>query len=40
MDNQDTEVGIKAQLSSRGRMAKDEDQKSFHQLYKLQIKLT
>ena len=31
---------VDAQLSSRGRMAKEEDQKPFHQLYKLQTKST
>ena len=32
------EVGIKPQLSPRGRATKEEDQKSFHHLHKLQIK--
>ena len=34
------EVEIKAQLKPRGRVAKAEDSKPFHQLYKLQIKST
>ena len=40
MDDPHAEVRIKTQLSSRGRMAKEEDQKPFHQLYKLQTKST
>ena len=34
------EVKIKPQLSSRGGATKEEDQKPFHKLYKLQIKST
>ena len=40
VDNPLAEVGIKPQLSSRGRVTKKEDQKTFHQPYKLQIKST
>ena len=32
------EVEIKPQLNPRGRVAKEEDSKPSHQLYKLQIK--
>jgi len=34
------EVEIKSQLKSRGSVAKEEDPKPAHQLYKLQIKST
>ena len=33
-----TEVGIKPKLNPSDRATKEEDGKSFHQLYKLQIK--
>ena len=37
---QDAEVEIKPQLKPKGSMAKEEDPKHSHQLYKLQIKST
>ena len=37
MDNPHVEVEIKPQLKLRGSVAKEEDPKSSHQLYKLQI---
>jgi len=40
VDNPHVEVEIKPQLKPRGSMAKEEDPKPFHQLYKLQIKST
>ena len=40
VDDIHEEVGIKPQLKPRGNMAKEEDQKTSHQLYKLQIKFT
>ena len=40
MDNPHAEVEIKPQLKPRGSVAKEEDPKPFHQLYKLQIKST
>ena len=40
VDDPHAEVGIKPQLNSKGSVAKEEDQKPFHQLYKLQIKST
>ena len=40
MDDPHVEVEIKPQLKSRGSVAKEEDPKSSHQLYKLQIKST
>ena len=38
MDDPHTEVEIKPQLKPRGNVAKEEDPKPSHQLYKLQIK--
>ena len=38
MDDPHAEVEIKPQLKPRGRVAKEDDPKSFHQLYKLKIK--
>ena len=38
MDNPHVEVEIKSQLKPRGSVAKEEDPKPSHQLYKLQIK--
>jgi len=40
VDNPHAEVKIKPQLIPRGSVAKEEDPKSSHQLYKLQIKFT
>ena len=40
MDNPHAEVEIKPQLNPRGSVAKEEDPKPSHQLYKLQIKST
>ena len=40
MDDPHAEVEIKPQLKPRGSVAKDEDPKPSHQLYKLQIKST
>ena len=40
MDDPHVEVEIKPQLKPRGSVAKEEDPKSSHQLYKLQIKST
>ena len=40
MDDPYVEVEIKPQLKPRGSVAKEEDSKSSHQLYKLQIKST
>ena len=40
MDDPHAEVETKSQLSSRSGVIKQEDQKLFHQLYKLQIKST
>jgi len=40
VDNPHTQVEIKAQLKPRGSVAKEEDPKPSHQLYKLQIKST
>ena len=40
MDNPQVEVEIKPQLKPRGSVAKEEDPKPSHQLYKLQIKST
>ena len=40
MDDPHVEVEIKPQLKSRGNVAKEEDPKPSHQLYKLQIKST
>lgn len=40
MDDPDAEVQIKSQLDHRDSVAKEEDQKPSHQLYKLQIKST
>ena len=40
MDDPHAEVEIKPQLKPRGSVAKEEDPKPFHQLYKLQIKST
>ena len=40
VDNPHAEVEIKPQLKPRGSVAKDEDPKPSHQLYKLQIKST
>ena len=40
MDDPYPEVEIKPQLKSRGSVAKEEDPKPSHQLYKLQIKST
>ena len=40
MNDLHTEVEIKPQLKLRGSVAKEEDPKSSHQLYKLQIKST
>ena len=37
MDNPHAKVEIKPQLKPRGSVAKEEDPKSSHQLYKLQI---
>ena len=39
-DNPHAEVEIKPQLKPRGSVAKEEDLKASHQLYKLQIKPT
>ena len=38
MDSPYPEVEIKPQLKPRGRVAKEDDPKSSHQLYKLKIK--
>ena len=38
MDDPHAEVEIKPQLKPRGRVAKEDDPKSSHQLYKLKIK--
>ena len=38
MDDPRAEVEIKSQLKTRGSVAKEEDPKPSHQLYKLQIK--
>ena len=38
MDDPHAEVEIKPQLKPRGNVAKEEDPKTSHQLYKLQIK--
>ena len=38
MEDPHAEVEIKPQLKPRGSVAKEEDPKSSHQLYKLQIK--
>ena len=38
MDNPHAEVEIKPQLKPRGKVAKEEDPKPSHQLYKLKIK--
>jgi len=40
VDNPHVEVEIKPQLKPRGSVAKEEDPKPSHQLYKLQIKST
>ena len=40
VDDPHAEVGIKPQLKPRGNVAKEEDPKPSHQLYKLQIKST
>ena len=40
VDDSYTQVGIKTQLKLRGSVAKEEDPKPSHQLYKLQIKST
>ena len=40
MDDPHAEVGIKPQWKPRGSVAKEEDSKPSHQLYKLQIKST
>ena len=40
MDDQHVETEIKPQLKPRGSVAKEEDPKHFHQLYKVQIKST
>ena len=40
MDNPHAEVEIKPQLKPRGSVAKEEDPKPSHQLYKLQMKST
>ena len=40
MDDPYVEVEIKPQLKPRGSVAKEEDPKPSHQLYKLQIKST
>ena len=40
MDYTHAEVEIKQHLKPRGNMAKEEDPKPSHQLYKLQIKST
>ena len=40
MDDPHAEVEIKPQLKPRGSVAKEEDPKPLHQLYKLQIKST
>ena len=40
MDNPHEEVEIKPQWKPRGSVAKEEDLKPSHQLYKLQIKFT
>ena len=40
VDDQHPKVEIKTQLKPRGSVAKKEDQKPPHQLYKLQIKYT
>ena len=40
MDNPHAEVEIKPQLKPRGKVAKEEDPKLSHQLYKLKIKST
>ena len=40
MDDQHVETEIKPQLKPRGSVAKEEDPKRFHQLYKVQIKST
>ena len=40
VDNPQTEVEIKPQLKPRDSLAKEEDPKSSHQLYRLQIKST
>ena len=40
MDDPHVEVEIKPQLKPRGSVAKEEDRKPSHQLYKLQIKST
>ena len=40
MDDPHAEVEIKLQLKPRGSVAKEEDPKPSHQLYKLQIKST
>ena len=39
-DNPHAEVEIKPQLKPRGSVAKEEDPKPSHQLYKLQVKST
>ena len=40
MDDPHAEVGIKPQLKPRGSVAKEEDPKPSHQVYKLQVKPT
>ena len=40
VDDPHTEVEIKPELKPRGSVAKEEDSKPSHQLYKLQIKFT
>ena len=40
MDDSNVEVEIKPHLKPRGNVAKEEDPKPSHQLYKLQIKST
>ena len=40
MDDPHAEMEIKPQLKPRGSVAKEEDSKPSHQLYKLQIKST
>ena len=40
MDSSHVEVEMKPQLKPRGIVAKEEDSKPSHQLYKLQIKFT
>ena len=40
VDDPHAEVEIKTQLNSRGSVVKEEDQKLFHQLDKMQIKST